>query len=72
MWNRIKQLKKLWALAKKDKAVMDEFMKLSSKEIMDLPDEDQKAVFISQGSNEEFKDYENEKKFGVKKLFGIE
>ena len=70
MWNRIKQLRRLWTLAKKDETVMDEFMKLSSKEIMELPDEETKAIFISQGSNEEFKEYENEQK-GIKGIFGL-
>lgn len=71
MWNRIKQLRRLWKLAKKDKVVMEEFMKLSSKEIMDLPDENQKAEFIGPGSNEEFKQFQNEEKFGSKKIFDL-
>lgn len=70
MWNRIKQLKRLWSLAKKDKNVMEEFMKLSSKEIMELPDEDVKAEFIGPGSSQEFKEFENEKK-GIKGIFGL-
>jgi hypothetical protein len=37
---------------------------------MELPDEDTKAVFISEGSAEEFKDYQNENK-GIKGIFGL-
>ena len=70
MWNRIKQLRRLWTLAKKDETMMNEFMKLSSKEIMELPNEDTKAVFISEGSQKEFKEFENEQK-GIKGIFGL-
>lgn len=66
----IKRLQRLWLLARKDKDSLDEFMKLSSKEIMDLPDENQKAVFFGPGTKEEFKDHENEKK-GIKGIFGL-
>lgn len=66
----LKRIKRLWQLAKKDKASIDEFMKLTDKELMELPDEETKAVFISQGTNEEFKEFENEKK-GIKGIFGL-
>lgn len=72
MLERIKQLYRLWKLSKKNKQVMDDFMKLSSKEIMELPNTNESGIFISEGYQKEFKDFENEKKFGIKKLFGIE
>lgn len=49
---------------------MEDFMKLSDKEIMQLPDADEKAEFIGPGSNEEFKDFEDEQK-GIRGIFGI-
>lgn len=70
MFNRIKKLRRLWRLSNKDENAISDFMKLSDKEIMNLPDENEKAEFISLGSNEEFKDFDNEKK-GIKGIFGI-
>jgi len=67
----IKRLKRLWQLSKKDKTYLDEFMKLSDKEIMEIPDEETSAVFISEGTIDEFKEFETKEKFGIKKLFGI-
>jgi hypothetical protein len=68
--NLINKIKRLWKLSGKDPKSLEEFMKLSDKEIMELPDEDTKAVFISEGSAEEFKDYQNENK-GIKGIFGL-
>jgi hypothetical protein len=68
--NLINKIKRLWKLSGKDPKSLEEFMKLSNKEIMELPDEDTKAVFISEGSAEEFKDYQNENK-GIKGIFGL-
>jgi hypothetical protein len=70
MRNPFKQLKRLWQLARKDKVAMEEFMKLSDKDMMDIPNEDEKVVFIGQGTQEEFKDFENEQK-GIKGIFGL-
>ena len=70
MNNFIKRLQRLWLLSKKDQDALDDFMKLTGKEIMDLPDEDQKGVFFGEGTDEEFKDHENEKK-GIKGIFGL-
>ena len=70
--NLVKKIKRLWKLSSKDPKTLQGFMQLSDKEIMELPDEEQKAVFISEGSAKEYKDFENEKKFGIKKLFGLE
>lgn len=67
-----KRLKRLYQLSKKDKNSLDEFMKLTDKEIDNLPDENQKAIFIGTGTDEEYKEFENQEKFGIKKLFGIE
>lgn len=67
----LNRLKRLWKLSKKDAESLEAFMKLSDREIMDLPDEDQKAVFFSPGSEQEYKEFENEKKFGVKKIFDL-
>lgn len=68
--NLINKIKRLWKLSGKDPKSLEEFMKLSDKEIMELPDEDTKAVFISEGSAKEFKDYQNENK-GIKGIFGL-
>lgn len=68
--NLLNKIKRLWKLSGKDPKALEEFMQLSDKEIMDLPDEDTKAVFISEGSVEEYKDYQNEKK-GIKGIFGL-
>jgi len=68
--NLLAKIKRLWKLSSKDQQSLEDFMKLSDKEIMELPDEDTKAVFISEGSAEEFKDYQNEKK-GIKGIFGL-
>lgn len=68
--NIITKIKRLWKLSSKDEKSIEEFMKLSDKEIMELPDEDTKAVFISEGTAEEYKDYQNEKK-GIKGIFGL-
>lgn len=69
MLNRLRQLRRLWKLAKKDEQAMLDFMKLSSKEMMELPDADEKAVFISEGSQQEFREHQDEEKFGAKKIF---
>jgi hypothetical protein len=64
------KIKRLWKLSGKDQQSLENFMMLTDKEIMDLPDEDTKAVFISEGSAKEYKDYQNEKK-GIKGIFGL-
>ncbi len=69
--NFIKRIKKMWKLSKKDPDVLEEFMKLSDKEIMDLPDEDTKAIYIGLGDEKEYIEFENEKKFGVKNIFNV-
>lgn len=60
-----KKIKKIIALSNKD------LSKISDEQIRDLPEEpDGKAVFFGEGSEEEFKDLENEKK-GIKGIFGL-
>jgi hypothetical protein len=66
-----KKIKRFWELSNKDEDVIEEFMKLSDKQIMEMPDEDSKAVFMGLGSEDEFIEEQNIKKFGVKKLFDI-
>lgn len=66
----IKKIKRLWKLSNKDQKSLEAFMQLSDKEIMELPNDDTKGVFISEGSAEEFKDYQNEQK-GIKGIFGL-
>ncbi len=65
--NLIKRIKKSWKLAKKDN---DALFNLTDKQLMDLPDEDTKAIFFGTGDEKEFKDYENEQK-GMKGIFGL-
>lgn len=67
--NLIKRLKRTWKLAKKDEKSLEDFMKLTDKQIMDLPDEDQKVVFLGQGTEEEYNDMLEEDK-GLKHIFG--
>ncbi len=65
--NLIKRIKKSWKLAKKDD---DALFALTDKQLMEIPDEDTKAVFIGAGTEKEFKEFENESK-GLKGIFGL-
>lgn len=68
----LKRLKRLWELTNKDKNTLDAFMKLTDKEIMSIPDKGYgKAVFLGEGTHEEFIEQEREDKFGTKKLFNL-
>ena len=62
----LKRIKKIWKLSKKDITSIDTLYE----NINAIPDEDTTAIFISQGSNEEYKDYENEQK-GIKGIFNL-
>lgn len=68
--NIFKRTKRLWKLSKKDPEALEDFMNLSDKQIMDIPDEDQKAVFLGEGTQEEFKEQQREDK-GFKGIFGL-
>lgn len=58
----------MWNLSQKDPEFLD---KLTDEQIEIIPNAgDGKAVFISQGSEEEFKEFENEEK-GIKGIFGL-
>lgn len=68
--NLLNKIKRLWKLSGKDPKALEELLQFTDEQIINLPDEDTKAVFISEGSAEEFKDYQNEKK-GIKGIFGL-
>lgn len=68
--NLFKRTKRLWKLSKKDPETLENFMNLSDKQIMDIPDEDQKAVFLGEGTQEEFEEQQREDK-GFKGIFGL-
>lgn len=53
----LNRLKRLWKLSKKDTKLIDSI----PENVIDyLPDEESKAVFIGQGTNEEFEDLKRE------------
>jgi len=65
------RIKRMWALSNKDPAYIEKAINLTKEEVAELPDVgDGKAVFIGEGSADEFADYEKEKK-GIKGLFGL-
>jgi len=66
----VKRIKRLWDLSKKDKESLDYLLELEEEKLADLPDNDQKAVFFGQGTEEEWKEEENDKK-GIKGIFGL-
>lgn len=68
MFKKIKRLRKAWNLAAKDVTRLDS---LTDKQIDALPNTgDGNAVFISSGSEQEYKEFEKEEK-GFKGLFGL-
>ena len=67
MFNR---LKRLWALSQKDEKALKKLMDLTPEELDYLPPQgDGKAVFISEGTTEEFEEQEKKDK-GLWGLFG--
>lgn len=65
--NLITRVKRIWKLSKKDKTSLD---KLTNEQIDALPDEDTRAVFISEGTHEDYEEQVKEDK-GLKGIFGI-
>jgi len=58
----------MWKLSQKDPEILNN---LTEEQIEAIPDAgDGKAVFIPLGSEEEFKQFENEEK-GIKGIFGL-
>ncbi len=74
MLQRLKRLNKLWKLSKDVNSkvnVAPEGIELGKlKEMLDVDLGDGKAEFLGEGSEEEFKDQQNEDK-GYKGIFGI-
>ncbi len=62
------RIKRLWKLSKKDSKAIEDLL---DEQINSLPNEDEKAFFIGQGTEEEYKEFQNEEKFGVKRIFDI-
>lgn len=51
----------MWKLANKDEKALSDFMALSDKEIMAIPEEgDGKAVFFSEGTHEDYLEFQKE------------
>lgn len=64
----LKRLKRMWSLSQKDPEILNS---LTEEQIKAIPNAgDGKAVFIPQGSEEEFKEFENEEK-GIRGIFGL-
>lgn len=64
----LKRIKRLWQLSKRDKKLVD---KLTLDEIVSIPLEgDGKAVFIGEGTQEEFEEQEKKDK-GLFNLFRV-
>lgn len=57
MLNRLKKTVKLWKLSKKSKGFQEMLETLTDDDIQALPDEDTKAVFLSEGTDAEYDDY---------------
>jgi Mg2+/Co2+ transporter CorB len=63
----LKRLKRMWNLSQKDPEILNN---LTEEQINQIPNVgDGKAVFIPQGSEEDFKEFEKEEK-GFKGIFG--
>ncbi len=64
----LKRLRRMWNLSQKDPEILNN---LTEEQINQIPNVgDGKAEFIPQGSEEEFKQFENEEK-GIKGIFGL-
>ncbi len=63
----LKRLKHLWKLSKKDPELLEGFTEEVLKQV---PDMDGKAEFLGEGTQEEYLEYEKEKK-GFKGIFGL-
>lgn len=67
----LQRLKRFWQLSKKDPKALEKLEKLTDEEMAYIPEiGDGKAVFFSEGTEEEFKEMEKEDK-GFKGIFGL-
>lgn len=57
----------MWQLSNKDQTALNA---LTQQQIDSIPDEDEKAVFFGEGTQQEYKDNELDKK-GLKGIFGL-
>lgn len=64
--NLIKRIRRTWQLANKDHETVDKLMV----DIDTIPDEETKAVFLGQGTVEEYEEQLKEDK-GFKGIFGL-
>lgn len=62
----LKRLNRLWKLSKKDPKALEDLLDV---DIDDLPDEDSKAEFFDEGTEEELRELEHKDKYGVKRLW---
>jgi hypothetical protein len=71
MFNRLKQIKKLWNLSKKSPSLVEQ---LTDEMIDTLPTEEESPVYLSDMTDEEYKQYVTDELDGwgkFKKLWGI-
>lgn len=67
----LKRLNRLWKLSNKDPKALNKLENLSDEQMAVIPEiGNGKAVFIGQGTEEEFKQMEKEDK-GFKGIFGL-
>ena len=55
-----KRIKRIIELSKKDKKALDMLENLTPEQLAEVPDEEDKAVFFSQGTEQDFIEFERE------------
>lgn len=68
MINRLKKAIKLWKLSNKSQHVQDYIESLENEDINKMPNEKEKAVFLSEMTEEEYEEYQKEELQGFKEI----
>ncbi len=68
MLNRLKQLKNLWIISKKSKAFTDFLSNVTDEDLKSIPDENTKASFFSDGTEDEYKEWVRKEVHGWSKF----
>lgn len=66
MLNRIKILLNLWKLSKKSKGFQEFVQNVTDEQLSSVPDEETKATFFSDGTEDEYKDWVRKERDGWK------
>jgi len=66
MFNRLKQLKILWNLSRKSKGFQEFLTTVTNEELQSIPDEETKATFLPDGTEEEYDKWVREEIHGWK------